>query len=59
MLRVEVLDDGGGTPDPLPPSRTRPFGRGLNLIDAVASAWGVDPLAAGGKVVWAEIARRD
>lgn len=59
VLRIEVADDGGGTPDPLPPSRTRPFGRGLNLIDSVASAWGVDPVDSGGKVVWAEIPRRD
>ena len=58
IVRVEVVDAGGGTPDPLPPSRTRPHGRGLTLIDAVASAWGVDPQIAGGKVVWAEIPRR-
>jgi DNA-binding NarL/FixJ family response regulator len=58
IVRVEVVDAGGGTPDPLPPSRTRPHGRGLTLIDAVASAWGVDPQVAGGKVVWAEIPRR-
>jgi CheY-like chemotaxis protein len=58
VVRVEVIDGGAGTPDPLPPSRTRPHGRGLNLIDAVANAWGVDPQQAGGKVVWAEIARR-
>jgi CheY-like chemotaxis protein len=58
VVRVEVLDGGGGTPDPLPPSRTRPHGRGLNLIDAVANAWGVDPQQSGGKMVWAEIPRR-
>jgi CheY-like chemotaxis protein len=57
IVRVEVVDGGDGTPDPLPPSRTRPHGRGLNLIDAVASAWGVDPQTSGGKVVWAEIPR--
>jgi CheY-like chemotaxis protein/anti-sigma regulatory factor (Ser/Thr protein kinase) len=57
-VRIEVVDGGGGTPDPLPPSRTRPHGRGLNLIDAVTSAWGVDPRTGGGKLVWAEIPRR-
>jgi DNA-binding NarL/FixJ family response regulator len=32
-------------------------GRGLYLIDAVAGAWGVEPVS-GGKLVWAEISRR-
>ena len=56
-LRIEVADSGSGTPDPLPPSATRNHGRGLHMIDAVAAAWGVEPLADGGKVVWAEIRR--
>lgn len=56
-LRIEVTDSGAGTPDPLPPSATRNHGRGLHMIDAVAAAWGVEPVAAGGKVVWAEIRR--
>lgn len=54
-LRIEVLDRGAGTPDPLPPSATRNHGRGLHMIDAVAAAWGVEPVPAGGKLVWAEI----
>jgi DNA-binding NarL/FixJ family response regulator len=56
-LRIEVTDIGAGTPDPLPPSATRNHGRGLHMIDAVAAAWGVEPVPAGGKVVWAEIRR--
>lgn len=56
-LRVEVVDYGGGTPDPMPPSLTRNHGRGLHLIDALTAAWGVEPASAGGKMVWAELMR--
>ena len=56
-LRVEVVDYGAGTPDPMPPSMTRNHGRGLHLIDALAAAWGVEPLPSGGKMVWAELMR--
>jgi DNA-binding NarL/FixJ family response regulator len=56
-LRIEVADRGSGTPDPLPPSYTRNHGRGLHLIDAVTSAWGVEPTPPDGKKVWAEIRR--
>jgi CheY-like chemotaxis protein/anti-sigma regulatory factor (Ser/Thr protein kinase) len=54
-LRVEVIDQGAGTPDPLPPSETRNHGRGLHLIDALTEAWGYEPIATGGKMVWAEL----
>ena len=56
-LRVEVVDAGEGTPDPLPPSSTRNHGRGLHLIDALTAAWGFEPIASGGKMVWAELLR--
>jgi DNA-binding NarL/FixJ family response regulator len=56
-LRVEVVDHGHGTPDPMPPSPTRNNGRGLHLIDAVTAAWGVEPGTTGGKTVWAELRR--
>jgi DNA-binding NarL/FixJ family response regulator len=54
-LRVEVIDEGSGTPDPLPPSETRNHGRGLHLIDALTAAWGYEPIESGGKMVWAEL----
>jgi DNA-binding NarL/FixJ family response regulator len=57
-VRVEVVDHGGGTPDPKPPSLTRNSGRGLHLIDAVSAAWGVEPAPDGGKTVWAELLRQ-
>ncbi len=56
-LRIEVIDGGVGTPDPLPPSPTRNHGRGLHLIDALTAAWGFEPIAGGGKMVWAELLR--
>jgi anti-sigma regulatory factor (Ser/Thr protein kinase) len=53
-LRVEVGDD-----DQSPPVRRyydprATTGRGLVLVDELASAWGTEP-AAGGKVVWFEL----
>jgi DNA-binding NarL/FixJ family response regulator len=56
-VRVEVVDRGAGTPDPMPPSATRIGGRGLHLIDALTAAWGVEPEDGGGKTVWAELLR--
>jgi DNA-binding NarL/FixJ family response regulator len=56
-VRVEVVDQGDGTPDPMPPSTTRNSGRGLHLIDALTTAWGVEPESDGGKTVWAELLR--
>ncbi len=55
VLRIEVTDQGPGTPEPQPASATRPNGRGLMLISAIATAWGIDP-ATGGKQVWVEVA---
>lgn len=54
--RIEV-SDGSGTP--LPASRRRPAldelgGRGLLILDALSSRWGVQPLPAG-KRVWVEL----
>lgn len=57
VVRVEVVDHGDGTPDPMPPSTTRNSGRGLHLIDALTAAWGVEPESNGGKTVWAELVR--
>ena len=57
IVRIEVVDGGAGTPEPLPPSATRGSGRGLHLIDALTAAWGVEPREDGGKTVWAELRR--
>mgnify|MGYP003440427105 CR=1 FL=1 len=55
VVRVEVLDPGPMfNPDPQPPGTGIGSGRGLFLVDAVASAWGVEPEEAG-KKVWFEL----
>jgi CheY-like chemotaxis protein len=54
-LRVEVEDQGVGTPDPFAASVEDEHGRGLVLVTAVATAWGVAAGAPGRKVVWAEL----
>lgn len=55
-VRLEVADHGAGTPEPQPHSDTREGGRGLLLIAAMSASWGIEE-SAGGKVVWAELAR--
>ena len=55
-LRIDVVDFGAGTPEPMPPSTSSEHGRGLLLIDALTTAWGIDRAATAGKVVWAELA---
>jgi signal transduction histidine kinase len=57
-LRIEVVDGGTGTPEPRPPSETHEHGRGLHMVDAVTSAWGLEEVPGEGKLVWAELARR-
>ena len=53
-VRVEVCDGAPEPPLRLPHDPARPRGRGLSLVEAVSSRWGVtdDPP---GKVVWAEV----
>ncbi len=52
-LRVAVRDASSERPQPQPVEPSRPRGRGLLLVAAVADAWGVLPAGDGGKVVWA------
>ena len=55
-VRVEVEDSGHTLPVPVRNSTDSMTGRGLSLVSALSSAWGVDPTSNGGKVVWAEVA---
>jgi CheY-like chemotaxis protein len=55
VLRVEVVDSGPGAPEPQPASATREHGRGLHLVAALATAWGMEAADNGGKLVWAEL----
>jgi CheY-like chemotaxis protein len=54
-LRIEVVDDGAGTPEPQPQDIEAEGGRGIMLVDAMSSSWGVENVPRG-KLVWAEIA---
>lgn len=54
LVRVEVSDTTASQPRVLPPDGTREYGRGMAIVDALASAWGTGPCD-GGKVVWFEI----
>ena len=54
-LRIEVDDDGAGTPEPQPLTDDEEHGRGLHLVGALAASWGMDVAESGGKRVWAEL----
>jgi anti-sigma regulatory factor (Ser/Thr protein kinase) len=58
FLRVDVIDDGDGRPGlrTVPPLAER--GRGLQIVDRLSAAWGVDDLIPG-KQVWSVINRID
>lgn len=51
-IRVAVADTGPDEPVPRPPGSASEGGRGLALVSAMASDWGVDLQAGGGKTVW-------
>jgi anti-sigma regulatory factor (Ser/Thr protein kinase) len=55
-LRVEVRDPSPRLPAPRRGDLDEESGRGLALVDCLASAWGAHT-AADGKVVWFEIGR--
>lgn len=57
-VRITVSDDSSHRP--WCRDQSKPWdasGRGLLLVDAMATSWGVSP-AARGKAVWFELARR-
>ncbi|MGH3333419.1 MAG: response regulator [Nocardioidaceae bacterium] len=56
-LRIDVIDTGAGTPEPQPPSSTEEHGRGLHMVAALTTAWGLEIMPGEGKLVWAELAR--
>lgn len=63
VLRVEVHDStvNGGPgrgPAVCAPTEDDEDGRGLQLVDVLADAWGWRPGAAGGKRVWFELGAR-
>lgn len=56
VLRIAVADAGPGMPDLQVLGPTSESGRGLHIVTAFSTAWGVDHLGDGGKLVWAELA---
>jgi anti-sigma regulatory factor (Ser/Thr protein kinase) len=56
-VRVEVMDPGPPFEAGPPKAASGSGGWGLFLVDAVATAWGVEP-EGGGKKVWFEVGTR-
>jgi anti-sigma regulatory factor (Ser/Thr protein kinase) len=51
QIRIEVRDAGEGRPRLLSPAEREISGRGLRIVEAMADAWGIIPVA-NGKTVW-------
>ena len=56
-VRVAVYDDDPTLPSHRQPDAERPGGRGLHLLDRLASRWGSERIDGDGKVVWFELDR--
>jgi anti-sigma regulatory factor (Ser/Thr protein kinase) len=54
VVRIEVVDRDPRPPVPRHAPDDATGGRGLAVVEAVASRWGVDPIE-GGKRVWFEV----
>jgi anti-anti-sigma factor len=60
MVRVEVADEGRGTPVLVEPDLDSEMGRGLKMVDGLASRWGVQSRTGDVlKTVWFELQRPD
>jgi len=51
-VRVDVRDRSAGMPQRGSRSADDERGRGMLILESLASAWGVEPLRGGGKSVW-------
>ena len=56
VVRISVHDDSTVSPEPRSPADEDTSGRGLALVDVLASSWGVTRNGQG-KEVWFEVAR--
>ena len=55
VVRVEVTDPDDRLPSMATPDTDALGGRGLVIVNGLASAWGVERAADGGKTVWFEL----
>ena len=55
VVRVEVTDPDDRLPSIAAPDTDAPGGRGLAIVNGLASAWGVERGSDGGKTVWFEL----
>lgn len=55
VVRVEVVDANEDAPRVRRVDITATSGRGLALVDALASSWGVERIPSDGKRVWFEV----
>jgi anti-sigma regulatory factor (Ser/Thr protein kinase) len=55
VVRVEVTDPDDRLPAMTAPDNDALGGRGLVIVNGLASAWGVERAADGGKTVWFEL----
>jgi anti-sigma regulatory factor (Ser/Thr protein kinase) len=51
-IRVEVTDSAGGQPQMRTARPEDPTGRGLQIVNLLSDAWGVEHRASSGKTVW-------
>ena len=58
VVRVEVTDPDERLPSMAAPDTDALRGRGLAIVNGLASAWGVERAADGGKTVWFELSAR-
>jgi anti-sigma regulatory factor (Ser/Thr protein kinase) len=54
-VKVAVSDGHAGSPLVRASDRAAITGRGMAVVDALASRWGVEWLAEGGKTIWFEV----
>jgi DNA-binding NarL/FixJ family response regulator len=57
-IRIDVVDHSSAMPSPRTAAEEDTSGRGLGLVEALATSWGVDERP-GGKSVWFELPRPD
>lgn len=54
-VKIEVHDDAAGQPTVRAADPTAETGRGLLIVDDIATDWGAEPRDDGGKAVWATL----